>query len=611
MERDVRPYLAARGTRGPTLSPDGRLGFLADVTGTMQAWTMDDAAEWPTQRTFYDERVSFVSWSPAGDRLAFGKDAGADEHDQLFLVDPDEGSIERLTDRPDAIHTWGGWSPDGERIAFAANRRDSGHFDVHVVDVQNGNSRLVRQSEGLRSVVGWSPDGDGLLVTQAHASADQDLYVVDVATGDREHVTPHEGNVRYLHPAFGPEGEAIYCASDANADTLELVRIGLETRAAETVVSGDGWSIDDVALDAGTGRLAYARNVDGYSELYAGRLAGPTEAAIVEVEIPDGVASELTIGPNGERLAATVSSTNLNYSIFALAFDELGAIGDSPDGTAGPEATRWTHPSAGGVPLERYHEPELIRYETFDDREIPAFFTLPDDYVPGETPVIVDVHGGPHSQRRPSWRNRPIRQYFLDRGYALFEPNVRGSSGYGSEYAALDDVEGRMDSVRDVAAGVDWLRDHPAIDADRIVCYGRSYGGFMVLACITGYPDLWAAAIDFVGIANWVTFLENTGEWRRSHREAEYGSLADDREFLESISPIHDVGRIECPLFVQHGENDPRVPVGEARQIAEAVADRGIPVETCIFPDEGHHTTKLENRIEQFERIAAFLDEHV
>ena len=626
MVQDVRRYLVARTTSGPTLSPDGRLAFLGDVTGTKQVWTLERAGGWPRQLTFYDERVSFVAWSPTGDRLAFGKDAGANEHDQLFVMDQADGSIDRLTDRTDAIHMWGGWSPDGEQIAFAANRRDSGDFDVHVLDVDDGEVQLVREGEGLRSVVGWGPRGDRLLVTEAHASSDQDLYVVDVETGERRHITPHRGRVRYQQPTLGPGGEAVYCLSDANADTLEIVRIDLETCAVETVVSGgethpqagrrvpsaDGvWSIDELALDAESGRLAYTLNVDGYSALYAGRLAGPTEAATVQVETPDGVAAELTIGPNGQRLAATVSSTNLNYSVYVIDFEDLGRTDDSGGNAAIPEAERWTHPSAGGVPLDQYHEPDLIRYETFDGREIPAFVTLPSDREAGKVPVIVDIHGGPHAQRRPSWRNRPIRQYFLDAGYALFEPNVRGSSGYGSEYASLDDVDGRMDSVRDVVAGVDWLREQPSIDDDRVVCYGRSYGGFMVLACITQYPDLWAAAVDFVGIANWVTFLENTGEWRRSHREAEYGSLSDDRELLESISPIHDVDRIECPLFVQHGENDPRVPVGEARQIAEAVADRGIPVESCIFDDEGHHTTKLENRIEQFERIAAFLDEHV
>jgi dipeptidyl aminopeptidase/acylaminoacyl peptidase len=621
MTHDVRRYLTARKTEAPTLAPDGRLAFLADTTGTKQVWTTDEAGAWPRQRTFYDERVSFVSWSPTGDAVAFGKDAGADEHDQLFLLDPDDGSIVQLTDRPDAIHMWGGWSPDGNRIAFAANRAESSRFDVYAMNLHDQEPELVSRSDedGFLGVQGWSPSGDRLVVTKASASSDTDLHVVDVATGEREHVTPHDGHVRYHHPTFGPEGEAVYCLSDANADTLELVRIGLDVPDGqtgsgndpdpETVVEGGDWSIDDLAFDAGSGRLALTRNVGGYSELSVGRLDGAVVATTQPVDLPDGVVHDLTIGPDGEQVAAAVSTPDLNHSVFVV--NVAGANGT--DGEDSPAVERWTRPSPGQQSLDDYDSPETIHYETFDGLEIPTYFTLPDEAEAGESPsrevpVVVDIHGGPHHQRRPWFR--PIRQYFLDAGYAVLEPNVRGSSGYGKEYAALDDVEKRMDSVRDIAKGVAWLRERPEIDPDGVVAYGRSYGGFMVLAAITEFPDLWAAAVDFVGIANWVTFLENTGDWRRSHREAEYGSL-DDREFLESISPIHSVEQIECPLFVQHGENDPRVPVDEARQIAEEVEAQGISVETCIFEDEGHHTTKLDNRIEMFERIATFLDEHV
>ena len=623
MAHDVRPYLTARETTAPSLSPDGRLAVLADTTGTKQVWTAADPEAWPRQRTFYDERVSFVSWSPGGDRIAFGKDAGADEHDQLFALDPEDNAIARLTDRPDAIHMWGGWSPSGDRIAFTANRRESDRFDVYAMDVDGSTEsataepELVRESEleGFLGVAGWSPSGDRLLVVKARASSDDDLYVVDVETGERRHVTPHDGHVRYREPTFGPEGDAVYCLSDANSDAKELVRVDLETGATETVVSGGDWSLDHLPFDAGTGRFALTRNVDGYADLRVGRLAGPTDATTAEVNLPDGVVHDLSMGPDGERVAATVSAPDLNHSVFVV---ETSGGDGTADGDRSPPAVRWTRPSPGGLSLDAYDSPDLIRYETFDDREIPAYFTLPEAAEAGteageasadEIPVVVDIHGGPHHQRRPWFR--PIRQYFLDAGYAVFEPNVRGSSGYGREYAALDDVEKRMDSVRDVAEAVDWLVDRPEIDPEGVVAYGRSYGGFMVLAALTEYPDLWAAGVDFVGIANWVTFLENTGDWRRSHREAEYGSLADDRELLEAISPIHSVEEISCPLFVQHGENDPRVPVGEARQIADELAERGVPVETCLFDDEGHHTTKLDNRIEQFERIGAFLDEHV
>jgi len=215
------------------------------------------------------------------------------------------------------------------------------------------------------------------------------------------------------------------------------------------------------------------------------------------------------------------------------------------------------------------------------------------------------VHGGPASQIQADFD--PRFQFFLSRGYAILAPNVRGSSGYGKAYRALDDVDLRMDSVADLKHAVEWLWTSGEVDPDRIAIYGRSYGGFMVLSAITTYPDLWAAAIDVVGIANWITFLENTGPWRRAHREKEYGSLERDRALLESISPIHQMDRIQAPLMVIHGANDPRVPVSEADQIVQSLRARAHPVEYLRYEDEGHKISKLGNRVDSFTKMAEFL----
>jgi dipeptidyl aminopeptidase/acylaminoacyl peptidase len=193
----------------------------------------------------------------------------------------------------------------------------------------------------------------------------------------------------------------------------------------------------------------------------------------------------------------------------------------------------------------------------------------------------------------------------------VFVPNVRGSTGYGYEYQSLDDVRLRMDSVADLQHAVFYLRESGIADSRRIAVMGGSYGGFMVLSALTTYPDLWAAGVDIVGVANFVTFLENTGPWRRKLREAEYGSLENDREFLEQISPIRSVERISAPLFVVHGANDPRVPVGEAEQIVAALRERNVPVEYMRFEDEGHGLVKRANRLIAYPAIARFLDEHV
>ncbi|PSP50659.1 S9 family peptidase [Halobacteriales archaeon QH_7_69_31] len=600
---DIARYLNVRSAHGATFAPDGTLGFLLDATGTPQVWTLADAGGWPEQRTFSDERVTFAAFSPVRQELAFGMDEGGNERQALYRLDTD-GTVTDLT-ATDAKHRWGGWSHDGDRVAFASNRREESVFDVYVQgrDERGDEAELVLEGDGWLSVAGWSPADDRLVVHEAHSSFDHDVHVVDVNSGEPTHLTADgDAEVRYSSLAWGPDGEGVYCCTDLDADTLSLARLDAATGEVETVEDGGQWNVDGLALDEETGRLVYSWNVDGYTELTVGDLAdGTTVQRHPEPDLPDGVAGGVTFDDDAERFAVTVTADTQNANVHVVDV-ETGA------------AERWTRAGTAAIPPATFVPSELVRYETFDDREIPAFYATPDGTKPEGTgsdgvPVVVDIHGGPESQRRPAFS--PVSQYFLANGYAVFEPNVRGSTGYGRAYTHLDDVEKRMDAVADLEAAVEWLAARPEVDRDRIVAKGGSYGGFMVLSALTEYPELWAAGVDSVGIANFVTFLENTGSWRRKLREAEYGSLEDDREFLESISPINDVERIDAPLFVLHGANDPRVPVGEAEQIADEAAEHGVAVRKLIFDDEGHGISKLDNRIEAYREIVAFLDEYL
>ena len=614
MPFDLERYLNVRNAYGAALGPDGTLAFLMDTTGTSQVWTMADPGVWPRQRTFSEESVGFASWSPERPELVFSMDEGGNERAQLFRLDAESGEIHPLTGMPEAKHRWGGWSHDGDRIAFASNRREESVFDIYVQGREESgeDADLIHEGDGWLSLGGWGPDDDRLLVVESYSNFDQDLYSLDLDSRELTHLTPHEGEVRFQSASWGPDGEGVYLVTDRDADTLYLARLDVASGDIETVVEGGEWNVDGVSLDEDSGRLAYSRNVDGYTELTVGELDGPTEIREFPTpDLPGGLAGGVSWSEDADRFAVTATGRAENTNVYVV-------------NTGTGESERWTRASTAGIPRDSFIEPELIHYESFDvddsqsskrktsspgRREIPAYFSVPKDADPGDTPVIVDVHGGPESQRRPSFSG--LTQYFLSRGYAVFEPNVRGSTGYGKAYTHLDDVEKRMDSVKDLKAGADWLAAHELIDADRIVVKGGSYGGFMVLAALTEYPDRWAAGVDVVGIANFVTFLENTGSWRRQLREAEYGSLEEDREFLESISPVNRADRIEAPLFIIHGENDPRVPVGEAEQIAEAARENDVPVELRIYDDEGHGLSKRENQIDAYTDVVAFLDEHV
>jgi dipeptidyl aminopeptidase/acylaminoacyl peptidase len=584
---DFARYLKIRGAWGASWSPDGdRLAFLTEITGVPQVWEVSSEAHgpsWPEQLTFYEERVSSAEYSPIQNRLLFGMDSGGNERTQLFLLEG--GEVTDLTRAPDAIHYSGGFSPDGERVAYTATRRNGTDFDVFAQEL-DGEPETVWEVPGYHTVSDWAPDGSALIVSRHHSNLNNDLYRLNLVNGEATLLTPHEGDARFSGARVTPDGRSVYLATDRDGDFMRLARLDLSTLEL-TYLTPDDWDVEEVELSGGGRSLLASRNVEGYSNLV---LFSGEGRRMPDVRVPEGVVGGFEFDPASGRLAFTLVGPTRNPDVWVL---------DLPEGEPRPV----TRSSTAGIPRSSFRQPRPLRYPSFDGREIPALLYEPE----GENaPVIVNVHGGPESQSRPTFA--PVTQYLLHRGYAVLFPNVRGSTGYGKAFTHLDDVELRMDSVRDLAHAAHWLRGR---GHKRVAVMGGSYGGFMVLAALTEYPELWSAGVDIVGIANLVTFLENTGSYRRGLREPEYGSLERDRQFLESISPIHKAGNIRAPLMVIHGKNDPRVPVGEAEQIVERVRKNGGAVEYLLYEDEGHGLAKLANRLDAYPKIAAFLDEHL
>ena len=585
MAYDFGRYLKIRGAWGASWSPDGgRVAFLTEITGVPQVWEISSEGGWPEQLTFYEERISGAKYSPAENRLVFGMDAGGNERAQFFLLENDR--VTDLTRAPDAIHQSGAFSPDGGRIAYTATRRNGTDFDVFVQDLPDGEPTLVWEVSGYHTVPCWSPDGSFLIVARHRSNTDNDFYRLDLKTREATLLTPHEGEARFRSPNVTPDGTSLYLATDRDGDFVRLARMDLSSLEIDHLTPDDH-DVEEVELSEDGRLLAATRNVGGYSDLLlfngrGGRMPDP--------EIPRGIVGGLAFSPDSKKLAFTLTGPTRNPDVWTMRL---------PDG----EARRLTRSSTAGIPPQSFRKPELVRYPSFDGLEIPAVF-----YEPGaeNAPVVVNVHGGPEGQSRPSFA--PVTQYLLGRGYAVFAPNVRGSTGYGKAYTHLDDVRLRMDSVRDLAHAAYWLRGR---GHEKIAVMGGSYGGFMVLAALTEYPDLWSAGVDIVGIANLVTFLQNTGSYRRKLREPEYGSLENDGDFLRSISPIHKADRITAPLMVVHGKNDPRVPVGEAEQIVDRVRANGGGVEYLLYEDEGHGLAKLKNRLDAYPKIVAFLNGHL
>jgi dipeptidyl aminopeptidase/acylaminoacyl peptidase len=610
MSYPIARFLNVRQSYAPTFSADGRrIAFIGNITGTPQLWQVEyvpgsDAILWPEQLTFEHDRVLSARFSPvAGDgRLVFSSDSGGDEKAQLYLLSGD-GAVETpLTKGHEAaMHLPGIWSPHGRYFAFAANRRHPGLFDLYLLDLEApGEARRLWTSDrpGYLWSICFSPGGRRLAFTRNASSSAADLFLLELGSGAVRQLNDPARPARYEDLAYAADRDALYLLTDLDSDFMGVARLDLESGRLMPVARHD-WDCEHLTASPDGRALAYVVNAGGASKLLLLDLTtGLTRQAPLPESAP-GVIGVLEDGPSfsgdGNALAFSFTSAIQTADIFVwnLLADRARPV---------------TASSYGGLPPSAFVAPELIHYPTFDGREIPAWFYRPQNAA-GPAPVVVLVHGGPESQMKALFHF--LVQFLVNNGYAVLAPNVRGSTGYGKAYSHLDDVEKRMDSVADLAHAAYWLKDRPEVDGERIAVYGGSYGGFMVLAALTYYPDLWAAGVELVGIGNFVTFLENTSEYRRAHREAEYGSLARDREFLERIAPINHLDAIRAPLMIIHGANDPRVPVSEAHQVAAALRARDIPVETLIFDDEGHGLIKLKNKLVAYPAVVAFLNRHL
>ena len=338
MSHDIERYLNVRSASGASFGPNGdRLGFLLDSTGVPQVWSLTAPGGWPDQHTVFEERVTFVSWSPSRPEVVFGMDEGGNERAQLFRYDPASGAVTNLTATPAAKHRWGGWSHDGDRFAFTSNRRDRSVFDVYVQarDAVGDDAELVHEGDGWLTVGGFSPDDSAVLVSEAYSNVDQDVSVLDLDTGELTHLTPHDGTVRFQSPEWGPDGESVYLVSDRDSDTLDLWRVDVADGAFSLVASDPEWEIDGVAVDDGSGRIVYSTNVDGYTDLTVGDLAGDSVDPLPDPDLPRGVAGGVDFDPTGDRFAVTVTRRGSPTNVHVV---------DAATGAA----ERWTHAATAG-----------------------------------------------------------------------------------------------------------------------------------------------------------------------------------------------------------------------------------------------------------------------
>jgi dipeptidyl aminopeptidase/acylaminoacyl peptidase len=599
----IQQYLNIKSAGAPTLSPDGKqMAYLTNTTGTSQVWLIDLPNGTPKQLTNYEDNIGFVRWLPDNSGIIFGKARGGDENTQFYWMKTDGSGVRALTDDPKVRNNFAEISSDGKKIYYASNKRNRTFFDVYSMEIATGKEELLYQYDGNINIAAVNDAGSKFVLSRdgVEKSLDNDLFMVDVATKKETLLTPHTeasefGDVHFLADGIvlttndKREFAGLAYMRKKNAAGDDWSEANRETR----IIDDQKWDVGGVTISDGHGLIAYTVNREGISQLYLRSIETDGKPLIsvisdkperIKLPAPQGIVAGMTFSDDESTLAfAFNSATQNDIWVYDLKSKSLKQV---------------THSDHAGIKTEAtFLPPTLVKFRTFDGREIPAWhysrrYGLYDVVSPGKLwPVIISVHGGPEGQSRPGFN--PLFQYYLSRGYDILDPNVRGSTGYGKTYTHLDDVEKREDSVKDLAAAVEWLKTKGGADPKRIAVMGGSYGGYMTMAAITLYPDLWAAAVGTVAITNWETFLQNTSGYRRRQREVEYGRLDRDIDFLRRISPIRKIDRIRTPLFVISGRNDPRVPFSEGEQMVNALKNRGSVVEYKLYDDEGHGGSRI------------------
>ena len=550
------------------------------------------------QLTFFAEPPSGASFQPTkGDFFVFSKDAGGNEFSQNYRFDVATGNVTLLTDGK-SRNSRGVWSTKGDRMAYTSTRRNGQDNDLYTIDPLNPKTdRLLAQVEGGGwGPMDWAPDDRQLLVLQFISVNESYIWLFDTQSGERTLLTPKgKEPVSYGGAVFSKDGKGLYVVTDRDSEFQRLGYLDLASKRFTPLSDRIKWDVEDFDLSKDGKLLAFVTNEDGISVLHL--LDTKTRREIPAPKLPNGIIYGIQWRANSRELGFTYTSARSNADVYSL--DIITN-----------KIQRWTESETGGVNISNFSEAELVRWQSFDGKQISGFLYSPPKTFAGKRPVIIDIHGGPEGQSRPGFLGRQ-NFYLNELGVALLYPNVRGSTGYGKTFLKLDNGFLREDSVKDIGALLDWIATQPDLDPNRVLVTGGSYGGYMALAVATKYSDRIRAAINIVGISNFVTFLERTESYRRDLRRVEYGDERDPkmREFLISISPLTNSAKITKPLFVIHGKNDPRVPLNEAEQIVATVRQNGTPVWYLMAKDEGHGFARKPNVDFQFYSTVKFIQE--
>ena len=602
---ELQRYQDIRSASFADWLPSGGIVFSSRIGNVTQLYRSLTPHAVPEEVTSGEEPVAGGSCLPDG-AVLFSRGKGGDENFQIYRLDPGSRNPVLLTDGK-SRNLSGPLDELKSRLTFTSTIRNGKDADVYILDLARGaKGELVKKVDGETwSIEDWSTGCTRAILSRFVSANETYGYVLDLATR-REVTLPDEPplasgtkprTVRRGSFRFGPKADSVYLTSDARGEFRELARVDLATGVWAWLTGDLPWDVEDVERSPDGKQLAFTLNADGASRVFLIDVASVErdgEAAVPlarrELQLPAGIVSNLKFRGDSKALGLTWGGASSPSEAYSYELDSSRLV-------------RWTFSERSGFGDGDFIAPQSFRFVSFDGREVPAFIYRPRSA--GRAPVIINIHGGPESQARPSFNAR-AQHAVRELGAAVIFPNVRGSTGYGKTYSLLDNATLREDSVRDIGALLDWIAADPALDSSRVAVLGGSYGGYMVLASLVHFPDRIRAGVDIVGISNFRTFLERTSAYRRDLRRAEYGDErpAEMQQFFERISPASRIHQIRSALLLGHGANDPRVPLSEARQIVEKARSAGVPVWTFYASDEGHGFARRKNA-DYFDAVTA------
>lgn len=619
VKQTVERFMKVRAPSRPNFDAAGNLYVVDFPDGTNQLYRLapgsvagDPSAKMVKVSSFKDG-ISGYTIAPDGKTIVMSAGEGGNENTSLYLLAEEDVTVP-LVGSAKVVTSLQQFGDDSKGFYYSANDSSASDFHLSYFDIATKKSTKLLAMEGSWSVGDVSPDGKKMLVQRFFSASDGRVYEVDISDraadpakrtlsemsvkGSEQGATSDCDIVGYL-----PGGKGVLLLSDMDGQRKLYLRTA-DGKVMSPISALDAFEIDSASINHERDILLVNTNEDGYGVVHAYHLPGFAEVALPQIE--KGVVSP--VGLRDRTLVYTVSSARSPGISYATKLPKEGEKGV-------PKAYAVTKAQDQGLNFAAFPEPKLVKYRSFDGVEIPAFLYLPPDVTPGTVvPFIVQYHGGPEGQWRPQF-DRTV-QCLSKLGFGILQPNVRGSTGYGRAFHMMDDYKKRWDSVRDGVDAAKWLVTSGYARPGKIATYGGSYGGFMSVACLVEDQErlekseskerLFGAGCDVVGIVNLKTFLEQTSGYRRKLREAEYGPLSDP-EFLESVSSINKIDKIKVPMMIAHGLNDPRVPVGEAMQLAVGLQARGYDPELFFAHDEGHGFAKLGNRTVFTDRLARFM----